>query len=353
MHAPHVYMGLGYRLRTLFRPSVLDRNTRMRRVAGLLNLSKPARARLEWMLWYEGPGRRNALATARRFGIASKTFWKWRKLFDAANLRSLEDRPRIPHRRRVRELTPLQEQRIIVLKRAHIRYGKEKISRLYAAAYGEPISAWKVQKVIERYRLYYHPIRQARINRKRRRSVKRKKITDLKIRQRSGFLLCLDTIVLYWVSAKRYIFTAVDRHTKLAFARMYPTKSARNAADFLRRLHLLLDGKIENVGHDQGSEFRASFAATCQDLGITPYVSRIKTPKDNATNERFNRTLQEEFVQLDNLTADVPEFNRRLTEWLIEYNFRRPHQSLGYLSPINFIYRYQRLLPMYPSSTRI
>lgn len=351
MHAPHVYMGLGYHLRTLFRPSILDRNTRMRRVAKILTLSRPARARLEWMLWYEGPGRKNALATARRFGIAPKTFWKWKKVFDESNLRSLEDRPRIPHRRRTREATPLQIERIIALKRAHIRYGKEKIAALYAAFHQERVSSWKVQKIIEKYRLYYHPVRQARINRKRRRSVKRKKITDLKIRQRSGFLLCLDTVVIYWNSAKRYIFTAVDRHTKLAFARMYTTKSTRSSADFLRRLHLLLDGKIENVGHDQGSEFRGAFADTCHRLEITPYVSRIKTPKDNAVNERFNRTLQEEFTQLGNLTADVPEFNRRLTEWLVEYNFRRPHQSLGYLSPINFIYRYQRLLPMYPSST--
>ena len=79
-------------------------------------------------------------------------------------------------------------------------------------------------------------------------------------------------------------------------------------------------------------------------------ISRPHTPKDNATNERFNRTLEEEFIQLGNFTPDIPEFNRNLTEWLIEYNFKRPHQSLGYMSPINFIYKHQPLLPMYPSS---
>jgi hypothetical protein len=36
------------------------------------------------------------------------------------------------------------------------------------------------------------------------------------------------------------------------------------------------------------------------------------------------------------------------TECLVEYNFRRPHRSLGYRSPNNFIYKHQRLLPMYP-----
>lgn len=67
----------------------------------------------------------------------------------------------------------------------------------------------------------------------------------------------------------------------------------------------------------------------------------MKTPKDNATNERFNRTLEEEFIQMGNRVLDLNEFNRRMTEWLVEYNFRRPHQSLGYLSPINFIQKYQ------------
>jgi transposase InsO family protein len=42
---------------------------------------------------------------------------------------------------------------------------------------------------------------------------------------------------------------------------------------------------------------------------------------------------------MGNTTPDTDEFNRRLTEWLIEYNFRRPHQALGYSTPINFIYK--------------
>jgi len=54
--------------------------------------------------------------------------------------------------------------------------------------------------------------------------------------------------------------------------------------------------------------------------------------------------------EMGNMVTDASEFNRRLTEWLVEYNFRRPHQSLQYMSPINFIYKYDRLLPMYPSS---
>ncbi|MCM8833653.1 MAG: integrase core domain-containing protein, partial [Candidatus Omnitrophica bacterium] len=52
---------------------------------------------------------------------------------------------------------------------------------------------------------------------------------------------------------------------------------------------------------------------------------------------RFNRTLEEEFLQLGNYIDDVESFNNLLGEWLIEYNFNRPHQSLGYLTPIEFL----------------
>jgi len=71
---------------------------------------------------------------------------------------------------------------------------------------------------------------------------------------------------------------------------------------------------------------------------------RVKTPKDNAINERFNRTLKEEFIHLGNSTTEPILFNQRLTEWLIEYDFNRPHQSLDYLSPIEYLNKYQKVL---------
>jgi transposase InsO family protein len=62
-------------------------------------------------------------------------------------------------------------------------------------------------------------------------------------------------------------------------------------------------------------------------------------------------TLKDEFLQMGNLTPDTERFNRNLTEWLVEYNFKRPHQTPGYVPPINFEAKYLRVLPTYPSST--
>jgi transposase InsO family protein len=325
---------------------------RWRKIAELQHLSRAARGRLEWIIFWEN-NRKDVSLTARHFGISRKSFYKWSNRFEKDFLKGLEEESRTPHRRRKREYTPLQYERVVHLRQERLRYGKLKLLELYRRRHAEDtsISAWKVQCIIHAAGLYYEPVKQGRLNRKRARTRTRKKITELQRKPISGFLLCIDTVVRYWQGQKRYIMTAIDRHTKVAFARMYTTHTSASARDFLTRLHLLLDGKIENIQTDNGSEFHRHFDEACALLHLEHYWSRAKTPKDNAVNERFNRTLQDEFIAFGNAITDCDTFNHNLTEWLVEYNFRRPHQTLGYLPPIKFTFKYHKVLPMYPSTT--
>jgi transposase InsO family protein len=312
-------------------------------------LSQEAKSRLKWMDYYKHT--KNISLTCRHFNISRKTFHKWKKLYDPYNLATLESGDRAPKRKRQREITAEQEMRIVELRKQNIRYGKEKLAQRYQETHGETISCWKIQKTIEKYRLYYNPKRTEAVRRKRARSHNKKRITELKQKKISGFLLQVDTVVIYANGLKRYILTAIDKYSKIAFARMYTTHSSYNSMDFLYRLNYLLSGKIENVQTDNGSEFLKYFDRACRALNINHYFSRNHTPKDNAVLERFNRTLQEEFINQGNFTTDTTIFNRDMTEWLVEYNFRRPHQSLGYIAPINFQVKHLKVLPMYPSST--
>jgi transposase InsO family protein len=304
------------------------------------------------MIFYERHSR-DASLTARHFGLSRKTFWKWRRRFDERDFSTLEERSRAPKRKRARTITGEEEMRVVALRRAYLRYGKEKLARIYKDCYGLTISAWKIQKTIERYDLYFHPAKNARTQAKRRKAQKKKRIAELALKKRTGFLFRIDTVVRYWAGTKRYILTAVDHTSKIAFARMYTSHSSRAAADFLCRLHLLVNGKIENVQTDNGSEFHGEFEDACTKLHLAHYWSRVRTPKDNASNERFNRTLSDEFIAMGHAIADVTVFNRQLTEWIIEYNFKRPHQALDYNTPMNFAYRRSPnlVLPMSPSST--
>lgn len=333
--------------------NLLNKYDRLRKAAKLKGLSKQALIRLDWIIYYHTKGDRNARLTSRYFGISPKTFYKWFNRFDETKLVSLEDESKAPKQVRQKEYTNIQYLRVVDLRKQYIRYGKQKILVLYKQRYplDNDITSWKVQCIIKVANIYYKPQKQARINKKRRLSQKRKKITELKKKKVKGFLLCLDTVTIYWKSKKRYIITAIDKHTKVAYAKMYSTHSSYNARDFFYRLHYLLDGKIENIQTDNGSEFQKYFEQGCQKLKINRYYSRVKNPKDNPDIERFNRTIQEEFVNMGNITDNVTLFNERLTEWLIHYNFQRPHQTLDYMPPINFVFKYHKVLPMYPSST--
>lgn len=329
-------------------------------LAQLPNLSKEAKQRLKWMDYYRRCG--NATQVCRYFGIARQTFYEWKRRYNPHHLESLEEKSRRPKRTRQWQVSQSEEFRILSLRRRHLRYGKEKLKILYEREYKEQVSSWKIQRVIEKHQLYYHPSKTLKLRKKRKRNQAKKRITELKKEVRSGFLVALDTIVRYWAGMKRYILTGIDTHSKIAFARMYTTKSSKNAADFLKRLYYLFDHKIENITRDNGSEFRGAFDEALYILKIQGYFSRVKTPTDNPFDERFNRTLEEEFIQMGNMTTDCVVFNERLTEWLIEYNFKRPHQTLAYEVPVEYHYKYQpsgggsasgrKVSPMYPSSTQ-
>lgn len=320
-----------------------------RSLSSLPCLSPEAKKRLQWMDHYHKHG--NAALTCRHFGIARETFYEWKRRYDPYRLESLEEKSRRPKQTRQWQVSRLEEFRILRLRRAHIRYGKEKLKVLYEREHQESVSSWKVQRVIEKHQLYYHPGKTLKLRKKRKHNQAKKRITELKKEVRAGFLVALDTMVRYWAGMKRYILTGTDTHSKIAFARMYPGHGSRHAADFLKRLYYLFDGKIENIQTDNGSEFAKDFRAAAMTLRLPHYFSRLKTPTDNPFDERFNRTLNDEFITMGNMTSDCDVFNRKLTEWLIEYNFKRPHQSLGYEVPVEYHYKYQKVSPMYPSST--
>jgi transposase InsO family protein len=314
------------------------------------SLSKEAKLRLKWMDLYQKTA--NASLTCRHFGISRKTFYYWRNRYNPFNLKTLEDKSRAPLKRRLPEITALEEQRIIFLRKKYLRYSKLKLAVIYQRTFREKISSWKIQRTIQKYKLYYLPKREARIQIKRQKAIKKKRITELKKEKRTGFLICLDAVVIYWNSIKRYIFTVIDFYSKISFARMYTTKSSKSAEDFLKRIYYLYQAKIENLQTDNGSEFQGYFQKTVSELPkkIQRYFSRPRTPKDNPVNENFNGVLKREFLDFGNFSSDVNIFNRRLTEWLIEYNFNRPHQALGYQTPIEFHFQHQKVLPMCPSS---
>ena len=327
-------------------------------------ISEQAQKRLTMIEWYYQV--KDVTTTCRLFKLSRKTFYKWLGRYEKSGkkLSSLEDVSRAPHTRRAVNLSFKEEMNIKKLRQEHIRLGKTKLQILYRRKYEGYMSQHHIQYVIEKHNLYYDPVVAKRVRTKKKHwGAKKIRINEVNPRDYltddKPFFFATDTIVLYLPGAKRYILTAIEYDKKLAYARVYRNKSSLSAFDFLLRLNMLVDGKIAAVLSDNGSEFAKYFDQACRRLNIVHIYTRVKTPKDNPVDERFNRTLQEEFMQVSEYfepalaSDDLTEANNLLTEWLIFYNFERPHQTLKYKTPVEWYNSYQlkEVSPMYPSIT--
>jgi len=333
-----------------------DRVSRWRSQAIWLCLSVKAKVRLEWMIFYYTVGNHNAKKTASYFAISRQCFHEWLKRFNPLELTSLEETSRRPHRVRHWEVTAKEEKQIKLLREKHLRWGKLKLKIRYQSEYGEKISTWKIERVVRKHHLYPDPeVYRKQIKRRHNQQHKVRINTLDTTKYAPGTLWHVDTIVIDWYGSRKSILTAIEDKTKLGYARVYQNHSSRSATDFLNRLVYLSQGDIAIVHSDNGSEFAGEFEKATTNLAIFQVYSRVRTPNDNPALERFNRTLQEEWLDLSEVGLDeLQEANHDLTNWLIEYNSVRPHQTLDYLTPLEYAHQhYFPVSPMYPANTVI
>lgn len=240
------------------------------------------------------------------------------------------------------------------------RLGKEKIKLLvdaYCHKENLPrISASKIGRIIKRNnwfyaklgRVYHNPNHSHfQANRHKERLSKEFKS------KYAGELLQMDSITRFDLGMKRYIVTAIDLYSKFTFAFSYKGLSSAVALDFYQKLETLAPFTIKAVKTDNGLEFLGEFDKYLQRKGIVHYFSYPRTPKSNAFIERFNRTIQEEFVDANTqYLKNTEDFNTKLIDYLLYYNTVRPHQSLGYLTPMAYMLERDLKSKMYWTSTK-
>jgi transposase-like protein len=320
-------------------------------------LSSKAQEKLEWIIFYNTIAKENAFNTASYFGINPKTFHKWKKRFNEKNLSSLEEHRRSPVKKRTWMVTFEEESNIKDLRKKNMEFGKAKLKVLYKREYGKKISTWKIERVVRKYNLYPDPVKHDYQVEKRKNLKAKIRINTVKEQLKQirefGFLWHIDAIIIWWYGQRRIIFTAIEEITKIAFARIYKTNTSGFAEDFLKRLMYLADGKVNIMHQDNGSEFKGAFERACETLGILQIYSRPYTPKDNPALEKFNDTIQREWLALSEVGLDdIDEANKDLTKWLIKYNSYRPHQALDYKTPLEYAQEnFFQVLPMWSART--
>ena len=153
-----------------------------------------------------------------------------------------------------------------------------------------------------------------------------------------GHLVALDTIERFVHGCRRYIITFEDIHTRFSFAWATTSHASLAAKEFFAYCQMVFPYQFVHVLTDNGSEFMKHFSQKLNELHLTHYHTYPKTPKMNAHCERFNRTIQEEFVDYHaGLLLTPSVFNQKLIPWLVWYNTERPHWGIGLKSPMQFM----------------
>ncbi|MBI5414406.1 transposase [Candidatus Peregrinibacteria bacterium] len=154
-----------------------------------------------------------------------------------------------------------------------------------------------------------------------------------------GHLVGLDTIERIIDGCRRYVITFEDIFSRFAFAWATSSHASRAAEEFFGMCRIVFPCPITFVLTDNGSEFKKEFSKKLKELHLLHYHTYPKTPKMNAHVERFNRTIQEEFINYhSHLLLDPNSFNPKLIEWLIWYNTKRPHFAFkNHRSPLQFL----------------
>lgn len=154
-----------------------------------------------------------------------------------------------------------------------------------------------------------------------------------------GHCVALDTVEEIIHGARRYLITCEDLFGRFSFAWATSSHASKAATEFFRMFCLLFPYPVTFVLTDNGSEFKKHFVAELLKLQITHYHTYPRTPKMNAHVERFNRTVQEEFLNYNKgLLLDCDAFNTKLMDWLIWYNTKRVHYAFdNKLTPVQFL----------------
>jgi transposase InsO family protein len=145
---------------------------------------------------------------------------------------------------------------------------------------------------------------------------------------------------------KRYCFLAVDRATRLMFLEVYDHKDAASATAFLSQCLEFFPFTVEKILTDNGREFTLEgfrnrygpakkahpFDQLCQEREIEHRRIRPYTPQTNGMVERMNGLTKENTTKKQTYLSSQ-EMAADLKDWMVRYDFYRPHRQLGRKTP--------------------
>jgi len=154
----------------------------------------------------------------------------------------------------------------------------------------------------------------------------------------AGALLQCDTIHIIVPDGSRiYVYTLIDLYSRWACAEVVEKIGTQVSIEFIARAKRKAPFSFEMIQTDHGSEFSTWCTHGWLRLGIKHRHGRVRKSNDQAHVERFNRTVQEECLDL--IAHTVSSFKRALPNYLNYYNTERTHMGIDYKTPLDVLHR--------------
>jgi transposase-like protein len=156
----------------------------------------------------------------------------------------------------------------------------------------------------------------------------------------------IDIAEVRTAEGKLYLYVAIDRTSKFAYAELHKNQTKMIAAEFLRNLINAVPYKIDKILTDNGIQFTNLdhqinalphiFDRICNEHNIEHRRTKVKHPWTNGQVERMNRTLKEATVNTFTY-ANHKELKEHLHAYLMAYNFAKRLKAIKGKTPWQFI----------------
>ena len=279
----------------------------------------------------------------KTLSIGRSNYYRYKNLMRQIGIKGLAQSSKRPKKVRVSKISEGAIDLIKTIRKENPTYGKAKIAVILKRDYGEKLSDSSVGRVLKKL-LESGKIQRScsTIPRKRKRSFKKtckmRWIYGKNKPEAPGEMMQLDHMSVSKNGVYLKEFHAWDPLSKYVYAQVFTSATSSTAKKFLEQMLENVPFKIKSIQVDGGSEFMADFEQACADLCIALYVLPPKKPNYNGGVERSNRILKEEFYCAKDLLADsLGEIRFYLKKAVQKYNEYRPHKSLDYLTPLQYI----------------
>lgn len=170
--------------------------------------------------------------------------------------------------------------------------------------------------------------------RKVRRRVPARVKVPLIVPEQAGDTWSMDFMCDVLMNKRRFrTLNIIDDYNREAIAveAAYTIPAVRVTQILERTIHE--QGKPNCIRVDNGPELNSKeFKDWCESRGITVQFTQPGKPMQNGYIERFNRTFRENILDAY-LFEDINQVQVLADEWMEDYNYSRPHEALGGITP--------------------